>query len=295
MDTHDTIDQLNERFSIPGALRFESGEGGLARAVVDTDLCSGSVYLQGAHVADFTPAGHKPVLFVSPCSNFAAGQAIRGGVPVCFPWFGPHPTDQSAPAHGRARITAWQVRQTSSDNGAITLELHTTLDPFSISHRVTFGRALSMTLRVLNPSDSPATFEAALHTYFAVSDVRQVEIKGLEHTFYLDSIDANQRKNQGNKPITFAGETDRLYVDTQAACVLTDPGLGRRITVDKSGSESTVIWNPWIDKAKRLNDMCDDDWPSMVCIETANAGPNAVVLDVGAKHEMNTTIGVVSL
>ncbi len=295
MDTHDQIDQFNERFAVPDALRFEPGEGGLARAVVDTDLCSGSVYLHGAHVTGFTPAGHQPVLFMSPYSNFTTGQAIRGGVPVCFPWFGPHRTDKSAPSHGPARITAWQVQGALTNQGALTIELTTSIDPFRISHRVTFGHELSMTLSVQNQSDTSASFEAALHTYFAVSDVRQADITGLEGVDFLDKVDAGMRKNQGDKPITFIGETDRVYVDTQSACVLTDPGMSRRITVKKSGSDATVVWNPWTDRARALADLGKDNWTSMVCIETANAGPNAVSLDAGARHEMNATIGVAHL
>lgn len=290
MDTPPTPEQLNDRYAIPDALRFKPGAGGLTRAVVDTDLCSGSVYMHGAHVADFTPAGHQPLLFMSPSSNFATGQPIRGGVPVCFPWFGPHATDPSAPSHGPARITEWQLQQAAMDEGVLLLVLATTIEPFLISHSVAFGRDLSMTLCVRNRSDTPASFEAALHTYFAVSDVRQVDITGLEGVDYLDKVDAGQRKTQDERPITFTSETDRVYVDTRSTCVLTDPG--RRITVKSSGSDTTVVWNPWIDKAKALPDFGDDDWTTMVCIETANAGPNKVSLDAGAEHEMNATIGV---
>ncbi len=295
MDTPATPAQLNERFAIPDVLRFESGAGGLARAVISTDLCTGSVYLHGAHVAGYEPAGHEPVLFMSASSGFTAGKAIRGGVPVCFPWFGPHATDQSAPSHGPARTTEWQVHSTSVDQGAATIELVATFEPFEIHHRVTFGRELSMTLDVRNLSQSPATFEAALHTYLNVSDVTQIYIAGLEQTEYLDKVDGGQSHNQGDAPITFVGETDRVYIDTQSTCVLTDPAYGRRITIAKSGSDSTVVWNPWAEKAEALADLGDDDWPGMACIETANAGPNKVTLGTGETHSMNATISLAEI
>lgn len=292
MRTPQTIEQLNQQFALAQALRFEPGEGGLIRAVVRTGSCSGSVYLHGAHVAAYQPTGHQPVLFMSSRSAFAEGKPIRGGVPVCFPWFGPHPGDASAPAHGPARLAAWQVQQTSADGEVVSIQLAATFDPFHVVHRVTFGRELVMTLRVDNQSSASATFEAALHTYFAVADARKTSVSGLEHVEYLDKVDAGKRKRQGGEAITFTGETDRVYVDTRSACVLTDPALGRRITIAKTGSDTTVVWNPWINKAKAMPDFGDDEWTGMVCIETANAGPNAVTLKAGSVHEMSATISV---
>ena len=292
MQTPQTIEQLNQRFAVADTLRFEPGEGGLPRAVVQTGACTGSVYLHGAHVASYQPAGHKPVLFMSSRSAFAEGKPIRGGVPVCFPWFGPHPSDTSAPSHGPARLTAWRVQQTFGDCHAVTLELAATFDPFHVSHRVTFGRELTMTLRMENQSNAPATFEAALHTYFAVADVRSVSVSGLENVEYLDKVDAGKRKRQGDQAIAFTGETDRVYVDTTSDCVLADPGSGRRIKVAKAGSDTTVVWNPWINKAKAMPDFGDDEWPGMVCIETANAEPNAMTLQAGRVHAMTATIRV---
>ena len=292
MDTPQTVDQLNDQFAVPGKLAFESGEGGLVRAVITTAQCTGSVYLHGAHVTEFQPAGHDPVLFVSASSDYKEGKAIRGGVPVCFPWFGPHPTDSSAPSHGPARITAWELTGVDPQDTALSLNLTAVFEPYLVRYRVTFGAELTMSLLVQNTSDSSATFEVALHTYFTTADVKRIEIAGLAGVDYLDKVDGQKRKTQSDLPIRFEGETDRVYLDTQSSCILTDPVLGRRITVDKSGSSSTVVWNPWADKAKAMRDLGDDDWVEMVCIETANAGPNQVTLAAGETHTMNATIVV---
>ncbi len=287
-----SIEELNRCYAIPGSVGFEPRMGGLASAVVDNLACAGHVYLHGAHVGGFQPAGHEPVLFMSPRSLFSAGKAIRGGVPICFPWFGPHASDKAAPSHGPARITTWRVEQTTQEGDDTVLVFASAFDPFTVRFTVRFGHKLDMTLAVHHHGQNPATFEAALHTYLSVADVKRVEIGGLENTDYLDKVGGHTRKHQGDEPIKFAGETDRVYLDTQTACVLTDPGLGRRITVDKVGSDSTVVWNPWFDKAKALNDLGDDDWQRMVCIETANTGPNAVTLGPGDSHEMSATISV---
>jgi glucose-6-phosphate 1-epimerase len=292
MDKPQATDRLNEQSAIPGVLRFEPGGGGLACAVVDTGACAGRVYLHGAHVTDWKPAGHGPVLFVSGSPGYGPGKAIRGGVPVCFPWFGPHANDPSKPSHGPARITPWELAEARQEGDALTLQFNATFEPFRVCHRVTFGRELTMTLMVENTSDAPGTFEAAQHTYLAVGDVRRVEVTGLEGVDYLDKVDGQRRKTQGSEPVRFVGETDRVYLDTPNPCTLLDPALGRTVTVKKSGSQSTVIWNPWDGKAKAMGDLGDDDWLTMACIETANAGPNVVTLEPGGTHRMTTTIGV---
>ncbi len=248
------------------------------------------MYLYGAHVTGFQPVGHKPVLFVSDATMYQRGKAIRGGVPVCFPWFGPHPSDKAAPSHGPARITDWELAGVDREEDALSLNLSAAFDPYQVDYRVTFGHELSMALAVRNTSESTATFESALHTYLAVGDARQVGITGLSGVEYLDKVDGTKRKTQPDQPITFTGETDRVYVDTGSACVLTDPVIGRQITVDKSGSRSTVIWNPWVDKAAAMGDFGNEEWLEMACIETANAGPNAVALAPGGVHEMSATV-----
>jgi len=289
-----TIEQLNAAFAIPDRLWIEAGAGRLPRVVVSGPAGAGSVYLHGAHVATWQPAGHDPVLWLSERANYADGQAIRGGVPVCFPWFGPKADDPDAPAHGTVRTKAWELVHTTDDPTGVTATLETTSDDWGIRLSVTFGQTLTTALHIRNDGDTEASCEAALHTYFAVADAKAVHLTGLEHTDYLDKVDHAARKNQGTDPIRFTGETDRVYLDTEADVTLHDPVLGRVITVRKAGSRSTVVWNPWIDKSARMADFGDDEWTGMCCIETANVGEQAMRIEPGASSTMSTTIEVAS-
>ena len=287
-------------WEIPNRATFEDAPGGLVRLRVSTPLCEAEVYLQGAHVAHFKSHGEEPFLFLSAASHFAPGKPIRGGVPVIFPWFGPRAGRADSPAHGFARTRPWQVEALAADDtGTVTLILRLDADEttralwphdFILRHRITFGAQLTMQLEVENTSGEPFQFEEALHTYLAVADVREIGITGLEDTGYLDKVDAFARKQQTAGPIRITGETDRVYLHTRTTCVLDDPKLARRITIEKSGSDTTVVWNPWIAKAKAMADFGDDEWPAMLCIETANAGESAITLAPGAVHTMRATL-----
>ena len=161
-----------------------------------------------------------------------------------------------------------------------------------LAYALHLGHDLSTALTVTNPGDAPITFEEALHTYLAVGDVRQVSVAGLEGVTYADKVDGAQRKTQAEPFVTIGGETDRLYLDTGSVVTLTDPGFGRRIRVEKTGSRSTVVWNPWVAKSKAMPDFGDDEWPGMICIETANAADNAVTVPPHASHSMTAAISV---
>ena len=289
-----------KHWEIANIATFEDAPGGLVRLRVSGPLCEAAVWLQGAHIAHYRPDGAQPVLFLSTASHFAPGKPIRGGVPVIFPWFGSRAGRPDSPAHGFARTLPWNVETLAADAcGVVLLTLRLDSDDitrahwphdFILRHRITFGARLDMELEVRNVSGAPFLFEEALHTYLAVADVRRIGITGLEGTAYLDKVDGGARKPQDTEPIRITGETDRVYLNTRATCVLDDPGLGRRITVAKSGSDTTVVWNPWIAKAKAMADFGDDEWPAMMCIETANAGESAITLAAGASHTMRAIV-----
>ncbi|MEM9420162.1 MAG: D-hexose-6-phosphate mutarotase [Planctomycetota bacterium] len=291
----ESILERAEEFSLPEALTVKPGPGELPRLNVETGLCSGAQYLLGATVTDWQPVGHEPVLFTSSQAAYRDGKAIRGGVPICFPWFGSHPTDADAPSHGLVRTIPWRLTQTAQGPAGVETKMVTTLDQLHADYRVTFGKQLTLNLTVTNIADTDQTFEAALHSYFNVGDARQVTISGLEYAKYIDQLQDNKVCEQGDRPITFAAETDNIYINTQATCVLTDPVLKRKITIEKLGSLSTVVWNPWIDKSKRTADFGDDEWMGMCCIESANIGDDAVRLAPGESHTVLVKLSVDSL
>jgi glucose-6-phosphate 1-epimerase len=283
-------------------LKWETAEGGLARAVISSPLAEAEIYQQGAHIAQWAPCGQRPVLFLSARSVFAAGKPIRGGVPVIFPWFGARSDGGQGPAHGFARTEVWSIESARAvDTGAVEvvfgLEPDETsraleFDRFAVRFTVGVGTELSMALEVRNLSGEVLIFEEALHTYFAISDIHDIAVHGLEGTVYIDKTDGMARKTRPNEPIRFAKETDQVHVNTEATCAIEDPGWGRRITIEKTGSLSTVVWNPWIAKTATMADMAPDEWPGMVCIETANAAENAVHLGPGESHTMTVRISI---
>lgn len=287
---------------IPGIATFHQGPDGLTRLCITAPLAAAEIALDGAHVMHFQPSGAAPVLFLSRSSHLAPGKPIRGGIPVCFPWFGPRAGRPDSPAHGFARIHLWEVESlTASAAGSVTAVLRLTSNEETRAHwphdfiarlRIEVARELTVTLDVENTGAEPWQFEEALHTYFAVSDVREVSVTGLEGAAYLDKTDALQRKQLGSDPLHIVSETDRVFPGTTATCVIDDPGLRRRILVEKSGSQTTVVWNPWIAKAAAMPDFGDDEWPQMLCIETANTGDDVVTVPPGGTHSMSTKISL---
>jgi glucose-6-phosphate 1-epimerase len=285
---------------LPDKVRIEAGQGGLRRVVVDAALAKAEVYLLGAHVTHFQPRGQKPVLFVSGKSLFEAGKPIRGGVPICFPWFGPRQDGRQGPLHGFARLSEWELTgaETASD-GAVEIgfrfvSMAATREQwdgdFEMTYRIRVGAALGLELRVRNTSSQPIRIEEALHTYLAVSDVREVSIEGLAGTTYSDRVGTPRTETEGAAPIRITGETNRIYMDTRSTCVVHDPGWQRRLIVEKTGSDTTVVWNPWTAQAKAMPDFGDDEWPAMLCIETCNVREDAVTIAPGQSHAMGAVI-----
>jgi len=285
------------RHAIAGVAEVVGGQGGLPAVRVRGAAAEGLVYLHGAHVAAWKPAGMEEVLWMSAKSAFEPAKAIRGGVPVCFPWFGPK---KDAAVHGFARVAVWELESIRHAAAGVTVALLLRSNEvtrgmwpgdFSLRHRVTFGAQLEMALELTNTGGAALTAEEALHTYFAVGDVRQARVKGLAGVTYVDKVDAAKQKLQEGD-ITITGETDRVYLNTRGAVVIEDAAKRRRITVGKENSLATVVWNPWIAKAKAMADFGDDEWPGMICVETCNVGPHAVSVAAGQTHVMTARVGV---
>lgn len=302
------IDELNERFAIPGVVSFDD-DTGLIRACVTTPACQAEIYLQGAHLATWQPAEQQPVLFLSKRSFFQTGKAIRGGIPIIFPWFGartatPGSPRTDGPLHGFARIEPWRLdfAALAGDDLHLSLSLAPTelsrslgFDRFRVAYELSLGRELHLRLMVANDSDAPLVIEEALHTYLHVGDAERVRIQGLEGAEYLDKTEDFRCKRQEEPVLTLHGTTDRLYLNTAAPITVEDPAHHHRITVKKRNSNNTVVWNPWETLTAALTDMEPDGWRRMVCVETVNAAANALLLRPREAHVMETTISVEEL
>jgi glucose-6-phosphate 1-epimerase len=296
------LNDLNASYAIPGSLAFHEGNGGLTRAQITTPTCTGEIYLHGAHLTAWQPVGQSPVLFLSERSPFAEGKAIRGGVPIIFPWFGNRTGDRTdGPAHGFARTAQWEVAfaALAGDDLHLTLTLAPTdesralgYSEFQLVFEVVFGRELRMRLTVANKSAAPLHFEEALHTYFEVADVEHISIDGLGGGLFVDKTDDFKRKTQIEPTLYLSGATDSCFLNTAAPVTLTDPGLHRRITVSKTHSDATVVWNPWSAASAKMADMTAENWRTMTCIETVNAMDNAITLAPGGAHTMESHITV---
>jgi D-hexose-6-phosphate mutarotase len=289
------ISALNARYGTPGQLTVKAGPGDLAMVEVANAQASATLALQGAQVLQWAPLGQQPVIWLSGAARYAIGKSIRGGIPLCWPWFGPHPSEADFPAHGFARTSLWEIVDTQVlADGATRIGLrlkHTDASRALWPHaaelecQISVAATLEIDLLTRNTGSASITIGQALHTYFAVSDVRRTRIEGLEGCHYLDKVDGGRRKEQMG-PVSFVAETDRTYLDTAADCLIDDPGLARRIRIHKRGSRSTVVWNPWIEKATRLGDLGADGWLHMVCVESANAADDVVTVPPGAEHRL---------
>ena len=285
---------------LPPSVRHSAGRGGLPRLTLDGPGGSAEVYLHGAQVTAWAPAGGEPVLWLSAAARFAAGAAIRGGVPICFPWFGALESHPAAPAHGFARVRPWELvdAQERGDDVAVTLRL--TADETTRSspwpHRfealctVTAGRSLTVGLTVTNRDDREIRFEEALHTYLRVPDVQEVTVLGLESAPFLDRLAGPGTRGAEGEPLIVGAEVDRIYLPTDATVTVQTPA--RTLAVGKQGSAATVVWNPWSERSAAMADMGDDGWRTMLCVEAANVRGAAVSLAPGASHTLTTTIRV---
>lgn len=277
--------------NIPGVVDVAPGRNGMPRVRVTSDLATAEIYLHGAQITAFQPRAAKPLLFLSEKSHFDPAKPIRGGVPLCFPWFGPKAGDPQAPIHGTARLKSWTLDSLHRDTGgAVDVALSLAADDADLRMTFKIGLGLGMELEVR--ARDPMTFEEAFHTYLVVGDVRQVGVDGLQNAEYIDKMDGFKRKTQPAEQLHITGETDRVFVNTTGTVMVHDPVLQRSVVVEKEGSASTVVWNPWIAKAKAMPDFGDEEWPGMLCIETANVGERAVRLEAGQTHRMRAYIGV---
>lgn len=260
------------------------------------------IYTHGAHVTAWAPKGQESALWMSESSRFDNHTAIRGGIPVCFPWFGPVAGLPDEPRHGFARTATWSVDEVLDDGTDVTVRLILTDSPatrgsawphpFLATCTVVVGEKLSVALDVTNTGDGPVAFEEVLHTYLRIADVTETETVGLEGVAYLDTTPTGGPGYGEPLPLRVSGEVDRIYTDAPRTIVVNDVAAGRSIRVEKSGSGATVVWNPGPEGARATADIEDDGWLTMLCVEAGNVGRSAVRLGPGEHHTMTTTIGL---
>ncbi len=297
------MEELNTQFAIPDQLRFDSGDGGLTKAVITNQYADAEIYLQGGHLTHFQPKGADPVIWMCNSAIFKEGKAIRGGIPICWPWFGPHSTDSTLPQHGFARTSLWSVKSSKSlADGSTSLCLGLSSDGSNpvwpqhceLSLEFIVGRALQLILTAKNTGTVDIELGAAFHTYFTVGNSHNICISGLDEKMYLDKPDDYKKKQQTGL-VTISEEVDRVYLDTADDCIIHDPALSRNIRVGKHGSLSTIVWNPWVEKATSMADFDDDGYKTMVCIESANAANDVRVVAPGRQHQLIQSISVEKL
>lgn len=280
----------------PDSVTLTTGQGDLPVVRVASARCAGEVYLHGAHVTNWTPVGQDPVIWLSEESTFVPGRAIRGGIPLCAPWFADGRTGDKTPAHGWFRTSTWEFIGATDVDGTISLTFH--LDGAEVGHPtlsadyiVEMGDELTLDLTIR--TEEPLVLENALHTYLAVADIGAVSVRGLEGCHYVDKAPGGLPDNIQQGEVTFAGETDRVYTHDGAAQVV-DAAGGRTITLTKSGSSKTVVWNPAAAKSAAMADFGNEEWHGMVCLEVVNALDGVIPLEAGGSHTMRATYAVAS-
>lgn len=288
--------EIKPKSPTPGRVSFLDGQGELPMLEVTTAWGTAEIYLHGAHVTRFKKHGEHPLLFVSQCSRFTEGQPIRGGVPIVLPWFGPR---ESMGQHGFARVKTWELKEfVPAPDGSVSVRFHlpdcpeaASFPPFSADYIVTVSDTLTLQLLVKNlAANEPLVFENCLHSYFEIGDINSVAIAGLKDATYLDKVANFSQKTESADVIRISSELDRIYLNTTEPVEIRDPNLGRTIRIEKSGSLSTVVWNPWIAKSQQMPDFANDEYQRLVCVESGNVSSNEISLPPGQTSTLSVKI-----
>ncbi|MEQ1598301.1 MAG: D-hexose-6-phosphate mutarotase [Methylotenera sp.] len=297
----------NKRLKLHAHVVQTQDEEGLQYLEIDNPLATGRIALQGAHVIDWQPKFlSQPVLWLSSNARFVKARSIRGGIPVCWPWFGAHPTDSTFCPHGFARVIPWRVADVdATPTGAtrIILEMIDTPEakrqlsyPYALSITITIGRRLRIEMSTTNRADHPFVIGEAFHTYLNISDIANIKIKGMQDCVYADKLLKYERHVEHGSLTFDGGEFDRVFINHSSDCAIHDTGFNRIIHVSKSGSDTTVVWSPGAEKVAQMTDMGEpDEWRKTVCVETTNALDNMVVINPGRTHVISAEYHIETL
>ncbi|MEN9520982.1 MAG: hypothetical protein RLZZ381_3570, partial [Cyanobacteriota bacterium] len=260
------------------------------------EYAEATISVYAGQVLSFKPVGQtEDMMFVSSQAYYQTGKAIKGGTPICWPWFGPDPENQGRASHGFARDRFWQVRDVvSNQNGATQVTMGLVDIPetraiwnysFDLSIVITVGKILTINLVTRNTGSESFFITQALHTYFKIGDLNQVRVLGLENKVYLDKVDRGQQKTQSGV-VTFSGECDRIYLDVPPQLTIEDRALNRQIKVTANNSKTAIVWNPGVDISAKMADLGDRDYEHFVCVETANAANEIIEIAAGDYYNL---------
>jgi glucose-6-phosphate 1-epimerase len=295
------FDELS-RYEIDGELQFIEIEHGFVYAEINNTRAHATVSTYSGQLLSYRPKDRQEdLLFVSDKAYYEAGKAIKGGIPVCWPWFGPDPENRGRPAHGFVRNRQWQVSGSESLADGSTKIILSIADseatralwphPFRLDIEITVGDTLRVELVTHNTGNDSITISQALHSYFRVGDITSVSVLGLDGINYIDKANDSARKTQAG-PLTISSEVDRIYTDTSGDLTIDDASLERKISIASSGCSTAVVWNPWVEIAASMADLDDDDYLQMLCVETANAGPETVTITAGDCYRLSAEYSI---
>ena len=290
------IEQLNADYGIANKVQFVEGKGGFPVIEIKNEYAKAVISVYAGQVLSFQPVAQaEDMMFLSSQAYYQEGKAMKGGTPICWPWFGPDPEAKGRSSHGFVRNRLWQMREVvTTQDGATqvimglvdTEETRTIWDyAFDVAIAITVGSSLTVELITRNTGDRPFFITQALHTYFKIGDINQVKVLGLEDNAYLDKVDGGKQKTQTGA-VTFSAECDRIYLDVPPELTIEDEALKRKIKVTATNSNTAIVWNPGATISAKMADLGDRDYQHFVCVETANAANEIIEVAAGSEYKM---------
>ncbi|MEO0456445.1 MAG: D-hexose-6-phosphate mutarotase [Cyanobacteria bacterium P01_A01_bin.114] len=296
------IEQLNTDYGIAGQLKIVEGKGGFPVIAIENSKAKALISIYAGQVLSFQPAGESAdLMFLSENAYYKTGKAMKGGIPICWPWFGPDPEGLGRASHGFVRNRLWDVLSTeATPNGDTKVKLGVTASDetreiwphtFELVLEIVVGTRLTVALTTHNKGDQAFSITQALHTYFTIGDINQVKVLGLEDVAYLDKVDDGAQKDQVGA-VTISEEVDRIYTLVKPELVIDDPALSRHIRITTEGSHTTIVWNPWKEISAKMADLEEQDYQRFICVETANAADEVIKVSPGSQYRMKVTYAI---
>jgi glucose-6-phosphate 1-epimerase len=297
------LEQLNADYGITDKVKFVEGKGGFPIIEIKNEYAQAAISLYGGQVLSFQPVTQaEDLMFVSSQAFYQTGKAIKGGTPICWPWFGNDPEAKGRSSHGFVRNRLWQMREiVSTQDGAtkITMGLVDTEETrkiwnynFDLAIAITISNSLTIELVTRNTGKQMFSITQALHTYFKIGDIQQVQVLGLEAKDYIDKVDGGKQKTQSGI-ITFSEECDRVYLNVSSELIIDDAALNRKIKITAYNSKTAIVWNPGTTVSANMADLGDQDYQYFVCVETANAANEIIEVPIGSEYKLIANYSII--